>query len=288
MNRILFLSIFLLSPALSAMEQETALTPEPTLRVMTYNIRRKGKESSDERQWEKRLPQVKELIDQMKPTIMGLQEATKEQIDDLQKELPHMNQFGEGRGHRFKLFGENEHTPLFYDTSNLELLDHGTFSLDTSQNPISFLRIFKSKGPVPRIATWGKFKDKRNGKEFFVYNTHLDHWYNEVRVPQLGVIKDAIDQASPDPVIVMGDFNDEFSGNIKDALPSFVHAREGAAQKTGPEATRTGWADDELKWIDHILINKPDQFEVRNYTVVEEEKPYSSDHRAVVAELIIK
>jgi endonuclease/exonuclease/phosphatase family metal-dependent hydrolase len=78
-------------------------------------------------------------------------------------------------------------------------------------------------------------KDKATDKEFFVYNTHLDNSFPEARAAQVQVIKEHIAQNTGDmPVIVTGDFNAQFDGEIKTAFDGFDHAKEVATKTAGP------------------------------------------------------
>ncbi len=271
-----------LSPALSTPKAENVL------RVMSYNIRRKGKEAQEERLWEHRLPLVKELIERIKPDIIGLQEATKEQIADLKGELPQYSSFGEGRGESWWGWGTDEHTPIFYDTEQLDALDHGTFFINERESWRPWDA--RTTGWLPRICTWGKFKDKRTGKEFYLYNTHLDHMYKQAQLAGLERIKEKMPKDTHAPVILMGDFNTEFTDEIQDVLAGFRHTKDLATQTVGPQETRTGWDNEELKTIDHILVTDHDKITVEQYEVIEKEEgePYPSDHRPVIADILLR
>ena len=90
------------------------------------------------------------------------------------------------------------------------------------------------------------------------------------------------------PIILMGDFNTKFEGAMKKKLTKagFAHAREKAKIVKGPEETRTGFHDEQLKVIDHILIKG--MLTVAEYEVVESPKGrYPSDHRPVCAKISI-
>lgn len=256
------------------------------LRIMTYNIRRAGKEKTKERQWNNRLPLLKEQLLRLKPNIIGFQEATITQINDLEKELPHFARIGKGRGASWWGLGTNEHTPIFYEKDRFELLANETFSINQITEKLGWTPLQVTQtGWLPRICTWGKFKDKKTGKSFYVYNTHLDNTYHAARLNGLRAINDDIDEHTHGlPVILMGDFNTEITPDIKELLAHFYVAKDRARFKSGPEQTRTGWQDEELKSIDHILI-KDDNATVFRYAVISSQMPYPSDHRAVLADI---
>ena len=66
------------------------------LKVMTFNIRYANPGDGDYT-WQKRIPLVKELLQQEQPDIMGFQEALKTQVDGLQELLPGYSWSGVGR-----------------------------------------------------------------------------------------------------------------------------------------------------------------------------------------------
>jgi endonuclease/exonuclease/phosphatase family metal-dependent hydrolase len=87
------------------------------------------------------------------------------------------------------------------------------------------------------------------------------------------------------PIIFTGDFNAQFVNALPTIFNNFNHSRSITQLAVGPDTTRTGWADEELKQIDHILVQKNAGITVLKYEVVQENRPYSSDHRPVVVEL---
>jgi endonuclease/exonuclease/phosphatase family metal-dependent hydrolase len=258
----------------------------PSLRIMTYNIRRAGTEKKEERLWNSRMPLVVKLIEHINPDIMGLQEAVEAQIIDLREKLPNFDSFGQSRGSSWWGMGTDEYNPIFYHKDKYELLANGTFSINQSigWTPLKV----RSTGWLPRICTWGKFKIKGTDTVFYVYNTHLDDKYEEARLRGLDIIKQNIaDQVDQYPVILMGDFNAEFEDAIKQKLVGFSATKNLAKEVSGPQETRTGWDDKELKAIDHILINDPEAIGVTSYKVVQTDG-YPSDHRPVVADILFK
>ncbi len=269
----------------AASEDQIEKKPANALRVMTYNIYRDGKKDEGERKWEKRLPLVSAIIESTQPDIMGLQEAKQNQIDDLVKKFSNYAAFGEGRGTSWGGKGEDEHCPLLYNKDKFTLLDSGTFQINTN-NPIMSLFGTAGFGVLPRVCTFGKFKNNQTDKEFYVYNTHLDHLLGWARLGGLRVIKKHIDERGDSlPMIITGDFNTELTDDVKQVLPGYTAAKSMAQKTFGPTETRTGWTDDELKVIDHILISDSDAT-VAQYGVIQSDKPYPSDHRPVMADIV--
>lgn len=257
---------------------------ELLLRIVTYNIRREGSEKEAESLWQNRKQRVVDLIMRIHPDIIGMQEATKQQVTDLTTLLPHLIAIGQGRGSSWGGHGTDEYNPIFYDRNRFQLLNQGTFVVNKQKSILPFWNPFcyKQTGWLPRICTWAQFKDRATDKTFYIYNTHLDNDYDEAREFSAHVIRKHMDGKKP--IIVTGDFNMPFIRFLPTIFSNFVHARDSAKEQVGPQETRTGWADDELKQIDHILIQK-DTARVIRFEVIAEEKPYSSDHRLVFADV---
>ncbi len=270
---------------------EAAETP---LRVVSYNIRREGKEKAPERLWQNRKDQLMHLLESLKADIIGMQEATKTQITDIVAALNNFAAIGQGRGSSWAGLGTDEHNPILYNKNTFELLDSGTFRINTIQNskwPFWTPLHYQQTGWLPRICTWVQLKDIKTNKIFYVYNAHLDNDYDQARNLSAQVIREHM--ADKHPIIFMGDFNMEFVNHLQNTFSNFDHAQDIAAQVAGPQdadgaiKTRTGWNNEELKQIDHILIQKGTANVVR-YEVIAEQKPYSSDHRPVVADIVLK
>ena len=254
------------------------------LRVMTYNIRREGKEETADRLWENRLSKVITLINTVKPDIIGIQEPTEKQINDMQRSLSGYDTFGQSRGASWLGLGTDEFNPIFYNTRVLTKLDEGTFSINESKSRFGWMPWdAKKTGWLPRIATWGRFKINTTGKEFYFFNTHFDHMYKDAQLQNAKNLIDHIGMINEGniPIIITGDFNTQFSDEVKAAFKNLKHAREIAREKKGPLETSTGWDDVKLKWIDHIIVSP--SIQVKEFVVVESPKPYPSDHRAVFA-----
>ncbi len=278
-----------------AMDFEFNLETIKPLRIMTFNVRRQGKETDPKKEWAVRKPRVEAIIKKMQPDIVGLQEPTLPQIQSLEDELKKESYawFGTGRGAEWLGKSENEYNPIFYNTKRFDLLENGTFVLNPSGAfNYKFLWSPSSVGLLTRICTWGKFKDKESGHEFFIYNTHLDNKYEAARINGLTTIIKTIEERKDQlPTIIMGDFNMEITPELESGLlKNFTATRAIAHSKVGPEVTRTGWDFKELKKIDHILISKNAPVDIEQHIVIEESNrdELASDHRPVVVEMSFK
>lgn len=285
-----FMAIIFFEMSIDSLHADDRLSENNSVHVtrfMSYNIRRDGKEKTVERSWHNRLSQVLALINEYKPDLIGLQEAKQNQIDDLIKGMSDYSFFGEGRGESWLGWGENEHCPILYNAKKYTLLESGTFSINPT-NTVTWLFDITGVGLLPRICSYGKFEDNQTHQLFYLYNTHLDHKFSKAQLHGLKVIQEHINaQVNDLPVIITGDFNTDLTDSIKNILARFVPAKEVAQTKIGPDETRTGWQDNELKCIDHILVSRKPASQVLLYQVIESSRPYPSDHRPVVADVVL-
>ena len=136
-----------------------------TFNLGTFNIRCPVDKTPNT--WNERKARCLAVIQQNKFDIFGVQEAKRKQLDDLLG-----NEFAFVGGGRNDFKNKGEFSAIIYRKSRFELIKGGTFGL--SEKPhIPGVKSWKSA--CPRIATWGFFLDKKTGKKFIYYNTHLDH-----------------------------------------------------------------------------------------------------------------
>jgi endonuclease/exonuclease/phosphatase family metal-dependent hydrolase len=171
------------------------------LNVMTYNVRLNV--SSDSlNAWPYRKDKLASVVLFHEVTILGVQEALPDQMEDLRQRLTKYKSIGVGRED-----GKNkgEFSAIFYDTSKLQLLQSETFWL--SETPT----VAGSKGwdaAITRIVTWAKFKDKKSKKVFFHFNTHFDHMGPIARRESAKMVLQKVKEiAGTTPVVFTGDFN---------------------------------------------------------------------------------
>lgn len=171
------------------------------MKVMTYNIRLDTPVDSVN-QWPKRMEKVFELIRKHDPDILGVQEAIHHQLMDLVKNLPEYDYIGVGRDDGKT---KGEYSAILYKRDRFDALQQNTFWLsETPEVPGS-----KSwDAAITRVASWGKFKDKRTKKEFLLINTHFDHIGKEARQKSAELLKGkSAELVGSLPVIITGDFN---------------------------------------------------------------------------------
>jgi len=275
------------------------------VRFATFNIRRAGWEAQEKHRWENRKASACKALNDIHPDILGMQEVTSQQREDIVSALSEYAVFGEPRSvfvagvlqyavMHTNLFGmiwekykaQDEQCPIFYNTNTLTLKEYGTFGINPAWYGLTSY--------VPRICTWGLFEEKATSKKFYVYNVHLDNTSSVFRYNQLELVLTDIKRRTHDqPVILMGDFNANMfvkgadMGLVQQLADAHLFLAKSIAQTiSGPTQTRTGWDCEQLKMIDHIFM-RSEQSQVLNYVVVENEvnDVMISDHRPVYTDI---
>jgi endonuclease/exonuclease/phosphatase family metal-dependent hydrolase len=265
-----------------------------SIRVMSFNIRYNNP-ADGENAWPNRKDMVASMIQFYETDLVGIQEALKEQMDDLAKLLPNYEWLGVGRDDGKKA---GEYSAILYRQDRLADLQHGTFWL--AETP----EIAGSMGwdaACVRIVTWAKFQDLKTGKAFYHFNTHFDHIGEKARHESAKLLLQKIGEITKgEPVIVTGDFNatenslayemltkggiddnpQSLSRPLIDAKNVSTHAHH------GPNWTFHGFetAVDRPR-IDYIFISKNVQVERHGVLSDRWNGRYPSDHLPVLAEL---
>jgi len=258
------------------------------LNVMTFNIRYNTKNDSLNA-WPYRKDNAASQVLFHQVHILGVQEALHEQIMDLTQSLAQYKYTGVGRDDGKT---KGEYSAIFYDTTRLKLLESSTFWLSLTPS------VPGSKGwdaNITRIVTWAKFRDTKNKKLFFVFNTHFDHIGQEARRESAKLLKQKVKEiAGSMPTIITGDFNAKPSDDpikiltdVKD-IDHFIDTK--AISKTphyGPAGTFNGFASKERdpEPIDFVFVKG--KWKVLQHATLSQSwgGRFSSDHFPVFARL---
>jgi endonuclease/exonuclease/phosphatase family metal-dependent hydrolase len=261
---------------------------EGALRVMTFNIRYDNPGDGADA-WPNRRAKAASMIRFHGADVVGLQEALRSQIADLEAALPHFGWFGSGRSAE----RDGEHCAVLFRRDRLEVLAESTFWL--SETP----EVAGSRGwdaALPRIATWGKLRDRRTGAVFHLLNTHLDHVGETARRESARLLlRKVVEIAGPDgPVVLTGDFNatpDSEPYRIlttgegtRRALVDALHAS--TCPHHGPTSSWNGFKGIEPgRRIDFVFVRPP--VVVRQHGILSDtfDGRFPSDHLPVVAEI---
>ena len=267
----------ILAVALFAAMGCTSSPKECEVRVISYNVRYLNQKDGDNN-WEFRKHASINMVNDERPTVFGLQEAVKAQVEFLDENLPDYDYYGVGRDDGAE---KGEFMAIFYNTNEVKLLDHGTFWLSATPD-------IPSKGwdgACFRTCTWALFECKATGKHFAHFNTHLDHRGKEAQREGLKTIAAKIQELvdADVPVFLSGDFNTRTDQPIYEPLKAIMTDSRELAAETDHRGTYTGFRVRENPVVvDHIFVRgaEVDKFQVlcdKNYGA-----PYISDHWPVL------
>jgi len=292
------------------------------LNVMTLNLLHGGA-INPAGGWSLRLPRVLELL-AGDLDLVGLQEATVPQLDDLATAAPEWTiatgpPSGESRlprvlrrargwisrrkagpvesaDHaRFRLHGtehRGEHCAILFRKDRFELVDANAFWVSPrTETPGSVL-----PGTwLPRVVNWVRLRDRATEGLVTHYNAHLDFlpWapHRSIRI-----LRHMLDRHwDGTPQILTGDFNTigeskayrHLCSEIRHGFhPALIDAWTAAAERVGPGATYHGGTG-RPRWtgrLDRILF-RPDFVVDRAETLVGTGDGHASDHFPVTARL---
>ena len=274
MARIILLTLFLIVFTFPDVAGQDMIS------VMTYNIKYDAK-SDTANNWSVREPWVTGLIWYHHPDIFGLQEALKNQVDDVKKSMKGYTYVGVGRDDGKEA---GEYSPLFYDSTRFELVKSGTFWLSETPEKVS-------KGwdaALPRISSYAELR--LPGKEsFVVYNAHFDHVGVQARRESIRVIIAHLNKNFPGKkAIFMGDLNfTDDDPAYATTLKSGLKDTRDEADPYGPKETFNGfnWLEVPRNRIDYIFIQG--NIQVKRFAVLTDSRynRYPSDHFPVIVDL---
>lgn len=254
------------------------------LKVMTYNIRL-DLASDGENDWTHRRPFFCAQVKFYEPDFLGLQEVTPGQLKDLDSALTNYSHIGVGRDGN----GKGESSNIFYQKKSYTLIESHTFWLSETPDTVS-------KGwdaAFNRVCTYGLFTDRKTKKQFWVFNTHLDHMGEVAKTKGIELILSKIKAVNKGqlPVIFMGDLNSEPTEERITALRKEMNdCREISIEKPfGPKGSFNGFEFNKpvTTLIDYIFVSKNKGIKVNKYAILSDSDNlhYPSDHLPVYAEI---
>lgn len=199
-------------------------------RVLTFNIRY-DRPDPGVRAWAERRETVAAIL-RANADLAGLQEVLPNQRRELLERCPEFAFVGVGR----EPGDGGEASPVLVRRERFTVLESGTFWFsDTPEIPGS-----KSWGnDLPRICTWAKLREVRDGAVLWFFNVHLDHRSQPSRERSAALLLERIEKrASSEPVLLTGDFNAEAENPAIKALTQapgrFASSFTAAGMASGP------------------------------------------------------
>lgn len=242
----LFLTTFFITAVLFASAQ--------SFNIASFNIRYDNPRDSGNL-WVNRAPVVSNLIRYHDFDIFGVQEALKNQLNDISAALPEYAAYGKGRNDGKE---GGEHSSIYYKKNMFKLLKSGDFWLSTTPD-------VPGKGwdatCCNRIASWVQLEHLKSKKRFYVFNVHFDHQGVVARKESGKLMVQKIREiAGNEPALLTGDFNGNResewyqtianSGIVRDSYKDVKYPYENNSSSNGFRIPRG------MGVIDHIFISK--------------------------------
>lgn len=240
--------------------------------IMSSNVRCITPEDLFKRSWFFRAGLVVEDINRASPDIIGFQEVTWVHYSYLQKALSGYDSVILYRD-KFIL---SEACPIFFRKDKFNLIDSGGFWL--SETPDVMSKSWNSSHY--RVCSFVVLEEIISGKQFAVFNAHLDNKSEQARIEGIKIVTNKIHEFGDLPAFLLGDMNAQpQSDTITSILESFDDcATIAVSADQGP--TYHGFGDDtKKKRIDYIFVSKGGA-EVYEYRIINNHYKgvYSSDH----------
>ena len=184
--------------------------PQGTVKAISYNIRQSGLPQNDgPHAWPNRKEATLNMIQTEAPSVIGFQELLPDQQEDVCAAFPQYGFVGVGRDNGDK---EGECMAVMYLKDYYELLDSKTFWLSQTPDQVSM----GWDAACHRTVTCVNLKEKASGKDFWYFNTHLDHIGPTAREESVKLLVNLVETLVPEgkPVIVGGDMNSSIESPI--------------------------------------------------------------------------
>jgi endonuclease/exonuclease/phosphatase family metal-dependent hydrolase len=170
-----------------------------SLCVMTFNLRYAGPKPPNS--WPERRPVMRDCIRRVAPDLLGTQEGLYDQLKDLAADLPEYEWIGLGR----EGGSHGEFMAVFYRRDRFEPLEFDHFWLSDTPDVVGSSTWGNTNR---RMVTWVRFRERRSGREFYFWNTHLDNAVELARQKGAALIVERAARFKTElPLLLTGDFN---------------------------------------------------------------------------------
>ncbi len=263
------------------------------MKVMTFNVLCSFCKPSEYGPWKERLTYVADLLHRHDPDLVGLQElATAKEVEQFKEILPTHEAVYYSKGNLVY-----PDATILYRRDRFELMESGAYWLSrTPDRPLS--KGWKKGLQVPRLVVWATLKHRPDGRRVFFVNTHFDANRPNQRHSAPLLLKRTAQRAADLPIIVVGDFNAKPESKAYEILTSagpgdllLRNTYDLAEERRHPTKAKTLPPYDPAGRIDHLFVGGAGTWSVKTWTVDRTvygpKKRFPSDHRAMVAELVL-
>ena len=259
------------------------------VKVMSYNLRCP---CGDVNQfaWAARKDLVVGEVKKYLPDFLGTQENVPPYQIYLDEKLPEYDYFGRGRKDTVRVPDKNqdEGAHLYYLKAKWEVVkgDSGTFQMSATPE------VWGSKtwSFLPRVTTWGLFREKATGRLLYVYNTHWDNQTGRDEFSKMTADTIATRKHKDIPVFFLGDLNQTNAMNsVKYLLGQDVYADKKPVITMKDSEPTHAKIDNILAWpakaVDSLPMDVVDtKFIQDTYTVGDWTNVSPTDHPRVLVE----
>ncbi len=253
------------------------------MKIMTFNLKNDMIFTRSHLRWKIRKNIVIQLIKQINPDIIGVQELTPEIKREFKTILSEYEFVGESRNHKDAWM--NEHNDIGYLKDKYECLSHHTVWLSHKPS-IEGSRLWSSI--FPRICTTALIKEKESNQTVAVFNTHLDHLLATNREEEIKIVLDQMKNRKDYPLVLMGDFNTNIqSAALKKLVKSELNLVSVCTNQNTMHHGSGKSKTDKLP-IDYIFINNRLEVLEAHVITTSFNGIFPSDHFPIICEVQIK
>ncbi|MBK7998492.1 MAG: endonuclease/exonuclease/phosphatase family protein [Verrucomicrobia bacterium] len=286
-SRVAFVSVLLALISLCSARAASDAVQPISLTVATFNLRFASDKGPNA--WPDRRPVMKACFKQMAADVIGTQEGVYSQLRDIAADLPDYEWIGTGRDGGSR----GEFMAIFYRKARLEPLEFDHFWLSDTPNVIASTNWGNTNR---RMTTWVRFRERKTGREFVVFNTHLDHAVVAAREKGAALIRQRIEQLTNGlPVLLIGDFNAEpgkektYNSLVSDGFLSDAWTTAAKRKNDGIETFHNFKGPRQGPYrIDWILTRGPWEVPEAEVFIFSRRNQFPSDHHPVVARLRLR
>lgn len=264
------------------------------LRILCCNIR---VDNAGDRQqgdgWSDRKTYCQEVIEAQEADIICLQENTNAQYADLRQGLVEF----EGFGIQNPALEMSPNNAILYLKNRFEMASAGGFWLSGTPHVAGSVSWDSAR---PRFVNWVDLKDRESGRQFRMWNLHLDHIGPVSREKQAQVFVEGAQVYGDDfPQLVAGDFNCDASNTAIDVIKAAgwvdtytaIHGPEDPGFTyhafVGPKFAEIRPPENNIGKIDFIFARGPVQVLSSEIILDSRNGRYPSDHYFLSAEVTL-
>lgn len=271
-------------------EEEDPTETVQGLMIMSSNVRfYSARSKADDpdigpRDWENRKVGYFDMINTIRPQVVGLQEAEMNQVDDIIANCSGYAYIGVGRTDGDK---KGESTSILYRTAEINVEEWGTAWLSSTPDvPGSYFPEMEDR--QSRTSTWAVMTDKVSGRKFFCVNSHTS-LTTASQPKEIQVILNQVTQHCPEglPVVLTADWNLQQNDEILSPVAAAYSNARLTAPITDDSETFHWWGNRNTirqhSQLDHVFYGGFDKLLKFRTLTMQWQGFWISDHHPVYA-----